>query len=153
MKHLLIILSILLLSSPVIGNSHKGETLYLWETSSSFLWKGFGEKGTHNVYKGDVENGEPNGVGIMTNTDGSKYVGEWKNGKRHGQGTFTWSDGDRYLGEWKNGKKHGKGKLTLNSIGVDKFVGEWKNGETWNVKGYNKNGHIFIRFVNGVLQK
>ena len=30
MKHLLIILSILLLSSPVIGDNHKGETLYGW---------------------------------------------------------------------------------------------------------------------------
>ena len=34
MKNLLIILSILLLSSPVIGDNHKGETLYRWETSS-----------------------------------------------------------------------------------------------------------------------
>ena len=30
MKHLLKILSILLLSSPVIGDNHKGETLYGW---------------------------------------------------------------------------------------------------------------------------
>jgi len=30
MKHLLILLSILLLSSPVIGDNHKGETLYRW---------------------------------------------------------------------------------------------------------------------------
>ena len=60
MKHLLILLiSILLLSSPVIGNNHKGETLYLWETSSGEVWKGFGDKETHSVYKGDVENGVP----------------------------------------------------------------------------------------------
>ena len=57
MKHLLILLiSILLLSPPVIGNNHKGETLYLWETSSGEVWKGFGDKETHSVYKGDVEN-------------------------------------------------------------------------------------------------
>ena len=30
MKHLLIILSFLLHSSPVIGDNHKGETLYGW---------------------------------------------------------------------------------------------------------------------------
>jgi len=50
MKHLLIILSFLLLSSPVIGDNHKGETLYVWITSSSTLeWKTFGEKGTHPI--------------------------------------------------------------------------------------------------------
>ena len=54
MKHLLIIFSILLLSSPVIGNSHKGETLYRWETSSVKVWKGFGEKGTHPIYKKEI---------------------------------------------------------------------------------------------------
>ena len=80
MKHLLIILSILLLSSPVIGDNHKGETLYLWETSSGEVWKGFGEKGTHPKYKGDVKNGKPNGVGILIHPNGDKYVGEWKDG-------------------------------------------------------------------------
>ena len=79
MKHLLIILSFLLLSSPVIGNSHKGETLYGWITSSSTLeWKGFGDKETHPIYKGDVENGKPSGLGVITFPDGSKFVGEFK---------------------------------------------------------------------------
>ena len=66
----------------MIGNSHKGETLYGWITSSSTLeWKTFGEKGTHPIYKGDVENGKPNGLGVITFPDGSKFVGEWKEGK------------------------------------------------------------------------
>ena len=76
MKHLLIILSILLLSSPVIGDNHKGENLFRWDTSSGWVWKGFGEKDTNPKYKGEVENGIPNGVGIMTYPDGRKYVGE-----------------------------------------------------------------------------
>ena len=83
MKHLLILLSILLLSSPVIGNNHKGETLYRWETSSGYQWMIFGDKDTHRVYKGEWKNGEkwrPNGLGVMTYPDGHKYVGEWKNG-------------------------------------------------------------------------
>jgi len=33
-KHLLIILSFLLLSSPVIGDNNKGETFYEWKTVS-----------------------------------------------------------------------------------------------------------------------
>ena len=74
MKYLLIILSILLLSSPVIGDNHKGETLYLWETSSGEVWKGFGDKETHPIYKGDVENGKPNGLGFLIFPNTGKYL-------------------------------------------------------------------------------
>ena len=104
MKHLLIILSLLLLSSPVIGNNHKGETLYGWITSSSTLeWKGFGDKETHPIYKGDVENGKPSGLGVITFLDGSKFLGEFKDGEKNGQGTFTFSWGGKYEGEYKDG--------------------------------------------------
>ena len=76
MKHLLIILiSFPLLSSPVIGDSHKGETLYGWGEYPDYVWKRVGEKGTHSVYKGEVENGVPNGQGTWTSPSGYKYVG------------------------------------------------------------------------------
>ena len=73
----------LLLSSSVIGDNHKGETLYRWENhfGDGYVWKGFGDKETHSIYKGDVKNGKPNGFGILINSFGGKYVGEWKNGK------------------------------------------------------------------------
>ena len=103
MKPLLIILSILLLSSPVIGDNHKGETLYRWGKYPDYVWKGFGDKDTHPVYKGDVENGEPKGKGIETFPNGEKYVGEFKDGKEHGQGKWTLPNGSQYVGEWKDG--------------------------------------------------
>jgi len=146
MKHLLIILSFLLLSSPVIGDNHKGETLYLWRTSSGEVWKGFGDKETHSVYKGDVKDGKPNGVGIMIYWFGGKYVGEWKNGEWNGQGTYTWIWGDKYVGKWKDGKEHGQGTKT-NILG-GKYVGEWKNGLEWNGTGY-VNGNVTRKVVNG----
>ena len=102
MKHLLIILSFLLLSSPVIGDNHKGETLYMWETSSGTVWKGFGDKETHFVYKGEVENGVPNGLGILISPMGGKYVEEWKNGSQNGKGTRTYPVGWE-VGEYKDG--------------------------------------------------
>ena len=74
MKHLLIILSILLLSSPVIGNSHKGETLYRWGECCDYKWMGFGEKDTNPKYKGQVKNGVPNGFGFLIWTDGVIYI-------------------------------------------------------------------------------
>ena len=129
MKHLLIILSFLLLSSPVIGDNHKGETLYRWETTSGVVWKGFGDKDTNPKYKGDVENGKPNGFGFLIFTNRDKYVGEWKNGKKQGQGTFTYGkgkwEGEKYEGEFKDGYRHGQGTYTWSD--GDKYVGEFKD--------------------------
>ena len=82
MKHLLIlILSILLLSSPLFGQSQETNVLYRWKTSSGFQWKTF-------------ENGEVK----------PKYVGEYKDGLLNGQGTSTLFDGSKYVGEFKDGK-------------------------------------------------
>ena len=125
MKHSLIILiSLLLLSSPVIGDSHKGETLYRWGEYPDYKWMGFGEKDTNPKYQGQVKNGKPNGLGYLIYPDGGKYVGEWKDGKKNGQGTFTISDGTNY-------------------------VGEWKDDETWNGTLYNPDGNIIVKYVNG----
>ena len=150
MRHILIILSLLLLTSPLFGDNHKGETLYRWETSSGYVWKGFGDKVTHRVYKGEWKNGEPNGLGVITYRDGHKYVGEFKDGKKHGQGTHTYSDGRKYVGEWKDGKKNGQGTYTWSD--GDKEVGEWKKNELWNGTMYDKDGNIIKRVVNGVKQ-
>ena len=54
MKLLLILLSILLLSSPVAGQ--ETGVLYLWDTSSGQVWKTFRDKDTQPKYKGQVEN-------------------------------------------------------------------------------------------------
>ena len=74
------ILSLLLLTSPLFGQSQQGEVLYQWETSSGIVWKRFGDKETQDQYEGDVKKGKPHGLGIMKYVDGSKYVGEWKKG-------------------------------------------------------------------------
>ena len=173
MKHLLIIISILLLSSPVIGDNHKGETLYRWETSSGYQWMIFGDKDTHPVYKGDVENGKPNGQGTHTTPEGYKYEGEWKDGVKNGQGTETYpdgseyiggykdgkyngqgirtlSDGKKYEGEWKDGKRNGQGTFTYPDDGR-KYEGEWKGDIPWNGTGYDKNGNITTKVVNGKI--
>ena len=102
MKHLLIILSILLLSSPLFGDNHKGETLYGWGEYPEIVWKGFGEKETHFVYKGEVENGVPNGLGVLISTNGWKYFGSWKNGEIW-NGTEYDKDGN-IIYRWVNGK-------------------------------------------------
>ena len=65
-KHILItILSFLLLSSPVIGESKKSETFYEWKTASGIQWREIGDKDIHAKYKGDVVIGKPHGVGTI----------------------------------------------------------------------------------------
>ena len=125
MKHsILILISILLLSSPVIGNSHKGETLYKWGEYPDYKWMGFGDKVTQPKYQGQVKDGKPNGLGVIFDPNGSKYVGSWENGIWNGQGTYTWKDGS-------------------------KFVGEWKDGKPLNGTQYDKDGNILGKYVNG----
>ena len=148
MRHLFIIASIIFLTSPLFGNSHKEEILYGWETSSGVQLRKFGDKDIHPQYKGDVENRKPNGLGIMTFPDGRKYVGEWKNGKKNGHGTFAFPSGFKYVGEYKVGKMWNVKKYNKDG----KYVGEYKNGEVWNGIVYDKNGNIKGTWVNGVKQ-
>ena len=104
MKHLFILISILLLSSLVIGDNQKGETLYEWKTASGIKWIEIGDKDFHAKYIGDVMIGKPHGIGTVVYPDGNKYVGEWMNGLFHGQGIYTIaSDGYSYIGEYRIG--------------------------------------------------
>ena len=91
-----------------------------------------------------------NGQGTYIYPNGEKYVGDWKNGKYHGQGTFTYRDGSKYVGGWKNEKQDGQGTYTFPS--GEKYVAEFKDGEVWNGTGYNKDGNIISKYVNGKLQ-
>ena len=90
---------------------------------------GFGDKDTHPNYNGQVENGEPSGLGVIYYPNGNMYIGEWKDGKRNGQGTFTYPDDGR------------------------NYEGEWKGDIPWNGTGYDKNGNITTKVVNGKIYK
>ena len=155
MKHSLIILiSFLLLSSLLTSCEKNEETLYKWKTSSGFEWKTMGDKNNSIYYQGEVKReyilfGDYilEGLGSVTTPDGDKYVGEWKDGKKNGQGTYTWTNGQKYVGEWKDEKENGQGTMSLSN--GEKFVGEYKDGRPWNITGYDKNGNIIGKMVNG----
>ena len=71
MKHLLIILiSILLLSSPVIGQ--ETGVLYQYETSSGIKWKTFGNEKVQPKYEGEIKNGKMDGLGVLIYPYGEK---------------------------------------------------------------------------------
>ena len=144
-----------LLSSPVIGNNNKGETLYRWENPSGagYVWKGFGDKDNNPKYVGEVKNGKPNGIGILIYSfgkkyegnwgwfknpnDGRKYIGEHKGGKRDGQGTMTTLDGKKYVAGWKNSKRNGPGTSTSEGL---KYKGEYKDNSPWRGTSHNEEG-------------
>ena len=83
--------------------------------------------GTTNSVVAIVENGKPNGVGILISPMGGKYVGSWKNGVMNGKGTTTYSSGTKY-------------------------EGGWKDGGMWNGTLYDTNGKILHKIVNGEIQ-
>jgi len=93
-RHILILISILLLSSPLFGQSKKSGLLFTWENGSSYV--------------GEWKDGKKHGQGTYTSGkgegEGDKYVGEFKDGKKHGQGILTSYLGFKFEGEWKKNK-------------------------------------------------
>jgi hypothetical protein len=110
-KHLIIIISILLFSNPVIGNKQKGETLYVLGEYPDWKWVEFGDKKSQPEYQGQVKDGKPNGLGVLISTNGWKYFGSWKNGKiwngteydNYGNIIYRWVEGKRrYHNQYKS---------------------------------------------------
>ena len=101
MKYILIILSILLLSSPLFGQ--ETGVLCQYETSSGFVWKSVGSEKLQPKYEGQVENGKPNGQGTYTFSDGNKGVGGFRYNKPW---NITHRDKNgNIIGKWWNGVK------------------------------------------------
>ena len=121
MKHLLILLSLLILTFPLVAQ--ETGVLYFKKVNGKYGWFENGNDKKDWKYIGEIKNGKPNGTGVLSSTSG-KYSGELKNGMKHGQGTYT----------YKSGRKR---------------VGEFRKGKPWNVKSYDKNGKIETEWVKG----
>ena len=135
MKQLFILLSILLISPQLFGNSKKGQTLFFWQTSSNLSWKEFGDKKFHPKYQGDVESNKPNGLGILTYPWGAKYFGEWKDGRLwNGTG---YDNKNNIIGNYVNGENIIKNP----GVKVEKNPGVKIEKE--------QTGVLFRRLVNG----
>jgi len=124
-KHILIFLSLLILTSPLVAQ--ETGILYLKKVNGKFGWFESGNDKKYWKYIGEIKKGKPNGTGVLSHTFG-KYSGEVNNGVVHGQGTYT----------YKNGRKR---------------VGEFRKGKPWNVKSYDKNGKIETEWVKGIKLK
>ena len=121
MKHLLILLSLLILTFPLVAQ--ETGVLYFKKVNGKYGWFENGNDKKDWKYIGEIKNRKPNGTGVLSSTFG-KYSGELKNGMKHGQGTYT----------YKSGRKR---------------VGEFRKGKPWNVKSYDKKGKIETEWVKG----
>ena len=105
-------------------------------------------------YVGGWKENKKHGQGKLTigkgKFEGDKYEGDWKDGKQHRQGNYISTNGSKYVGEYKDGKENGQGILTFHD-GI-KLEGEFKEDEPWNTTGFDKDGNIFGKYVNGVEQ-
>jgi hypothetical protein len=125
-KHLLIILSIILLTSPLFGQ--EVGVLYQYKSSSGLIWKTFGKGKIQPKYEGEVSKGSPDGFGVLSYpfTDGKSVVGEWKVGN-----------------EWNTEHYNNDGKL-IGKLVIGKWIltygilcGTLKDGKTvWAEKCY-----------------
>ena len=125
MKHLLILLFLIFLTSPLVAK--QTGVLYLKIVEEKFGWFKKGNDKKDWKYQGEIKKGKPNGTGILSYISG-KYFGEFKNGMMHGRGIF------------------------INNSGR-KIVGEFRKSKPWNVKIYGKNGEVGTEWVKGIKSK
>ena len=104
MKQILIILSLVLLSSPLFGESKANEKVYRYKITSGLLWKTIGKgkiQPKNRGYVGSYKNGVPYGKGTMNYYDGKKLVGQFK---RYAWNSTFYDKNGRILGNFVNGK-------------------------------------------------
>ena len=109
------------------------------------------ENENREYYKGEFENGEYNGNGILVYSDngsykgtfvngvidgygkfsydtGEIYIGDWFKNSLHGNGVYIWPDGTKYIGEFKNSRQHGEAYYIYPSGYTEKAT--WKNNKS-----------------------
>ena len=74
--------------------------------------------------------------------------------KQHREGTLTFGKGvsldQKYGGEWKNNLQNEQGTWIIPD--GSKWVGEMRDGRDWKMAGYDEDGNIIGKYVNGVEQ-
>ena len=98
------------------------------------------------VYSGNFEMGVSTGYGIETFKNGQRYEGYFKDNKPNGEGTLNFSgewEGDRIVGEFKDGKADGEAVYYFKD--GRKYVGIFKEGEFVSGEELNSNGIVLRR--------
>ena len=79
------------------------------------------------TYEGEKnQEGNYDGKGLISISNGQKWEGQFKDGLPYGQATITFPDGTKYSGEYKNGIPEGEIRIIFPD--GTKYTGEYKNG-------------------------
>ena len=148
MKHILIILSLLLLSSPLFGQSTPKyesvgqcvlQTMTEKKLTGNEMFEVVKEECERILGKVKAKGKKrQNGVLFFINRNG--IVGWYEDGDEEKDG--------KYVGEIEYRKPNGQGTLTVHD--GSKYVGEFKDGEKWNGTVYDNDGIKKSKYVNGV---
>ena len=141
MKHLLIIISLLLLSFPLFGQSSKYESVGQCVLQTMEERELTGNK-MFEMVKVECEKQLKKRKGVLFFINRDRILGWYKKGDRKKDG--------KYVGEIENRKPNGQGTHTYSN--GEKYVGEWKGGMPWIGTKYNKNGEILGKWTNGKFQ-
>ena len=145
MKHLLILFSILLLSSPLFGQStSKYESVNQCVLQTMMELKLTGNKMFEMVKEECEKYFEKlkKRKGVLFFINRNRIVGWYEDGDEEKDG--------KYVGEMENRKPNGQGTHTYSNGEI--YVGKWKGGSPWIGTKYNKNGKILGKWVNGKFQ-
>ncbi len=98
----------------------------------------------NGTYEGEVTDGQPDGYGVWTGHDQSRYSGFWTNGKQCGNGKYVCKD-STYCGGFKDGKFSGYGILYIGDSVV--YSGQWSAGRR---QGHGQIVDVHGRKIEGV---
>jgi len=103
-----------------LSKEYVGEYSGTWHQN---MRHGYGElKNTADmVYQGEWKYDMKSGVGIETDSLGSKYIGTFHNDTRHGSGRFIWGDGTAENREYRYGECTNKSPLSDKVKAWDKW--------------------------------
>ena len=104
MKHLLFIITFQIFTFNLYAQSSETGVLYQFKSSSGLVWKTFGKDKVQPKYEGEVSDGAPDGLGVLTYpfSYGKSVVGEWKIGKEWY--TEHYNKEGTLLGKYVNGE-------------------------------------------------
>jgi len=149
-KHLLILLFLLLLSSLLFGQSTSKYESVGQCVLQTMTEKKLTENETFELVKEECERilGKVETVvkkrqkGVLFFINRNRIVGWYEDGDEKKDG--------KYVGEIENRKPNGQGTHTYSNGEI--YVGKWKGGSPWIGTKYNKNGKTLGKWVNGKFQ-
>ncbi len=114
-------------------NKKHGKGFFQWASGKHIVgvWVDGKRDKTAKVDSNEIDFGhqEPKGrkkVYVFRYGDGTRYEGEMNNGQPEGEGVVYYSSGDKYIGGWRNHAPHGKG--IMHFANGFKYATEWNNG-------------------------